>query len=70
MSYRIRVQRAEVAYPPKLSKERFQRAVETEYRVPAFAWDRLDPVAAIDTGRLLGAEINRRGAVGIRFGGG
>jgi len=38
-------------------------------RRPAFAWDRLDPVAAHDTVRLFGTEVNHRGAVDMRFGG-
>src|SRR6516164_1021071 len=57
----------DLARPPLFCEERFERAVETEYRVPAFAWDRLDPVAALETVGLVGTEVNCRGAVDIRL---
>src|SRR5437868_6261081 len=61
--------RFDLARPPSLGEERFERAVETQNREPTFFWIGLNPVAAFDARGLGRAEVDRRGAVGARFGG-
>jgi hypothetical protein len=58
-----------LAQAPFLREERFERAVEAKEREPTLARHGLNPVAAFHARRLGWAEINRRGAVGVRFGG-
>src|SRR3954447_5029762 len=60
----------DLARPPLLGEERFERAVEPQEQEPAFLRISLDPVAALDSLWLLGAEVHRRGAVLVRLGGG
>src|SRR3954469_16433867 len=60
----------DLARAPFLREERLARAVQAQDREPAFAGHGLDPVAPRDAGWLGGAEMDCRGAVGIRLGGG
>jgi hypothetical protein len=55
-----------LAQAPFLREERFERAVEAKEREPTLARHGLNPVAAFHARRLGWAEINRRGAVGVR----
>ena len=56
--------------PPFLREEGFKRAVEAQDGEPTLARHRLDPVAAFHALRLFGAEVDGRGAIGTRHGGG
>src|SRR6185312_12748394 len=60
----------DLAQPPFLREERFKRAVETKQGEPTLAGHGLDPVTPLDARRLGWTEVNRRGAVCLRFGGG
>src|SRR6478752_6810647 len=61
----------DLARPPGLGEERFERAVEPQHREKALARNSLNPVAPFDTRRLGRTEIDHRGTVGgVRFGGG
>lgn len=59
-------ERVNVSRLPRLCKERFQRIVQAQDRVPALAGDRLNPVAALDALRLCWREVfwspNMRGS--------
>ena len=50
----------DLARPPLLSEERFEWTVEAQDREPAFAGCGLNPIPALDTRRLRGAEVDRR----------
>jgi hypothetical protein len=56
--------------PSLLCEERFEWAVETKQSEPALARYGLNPVAPLQARRLTRTEIDRRGAVGVRFCGG
>src|SRR5713226_7945778 len=60
----------DLARPPRFGEERFERAVEAQDRKKSFPGHGLDPVASFDPCRLGRTEVDRRGAVSIRFGGG
>ena len=55
---------------PLLGEEWFQRTVEAQEGVPAFFRVSLNPVAGLDAVGLFRGEVDRRGAVGVGFGGG
>ena len=56
--------------PPRLREERFERTVKAQERTPALSGNRLNPVAVVDPCRFARTEINGRGPIGIRHGGG
>ncbi len=58
----------DLAWTPRLVKERLQRAVEAQEDKVTLLGDGLDPVAALDPIRLYWSEIDSRGAVGVRLG--
>ena len=62
--------RFDLAQPPLFREERFERAVEAKQREPALAGHGLNPVAPLHSGRLRRTEVDRGGAVCVRFGGG
>ncbi len=55
---------------PFLREERFERAVEAKQREPTLAGQGLNPVTPLYPRRLGRTELDRRGAVRIRFGSG
>src|SRR4030095_6452295 len=60
----------DLARSPALVEEGFERTIEAQDHEPALVWHGLDPVAALDGVGLLGTEVHRRRAVGVRLGGG
>src|SRR4029079_14645905 len=55
----------DLAWPPRLREEGFERAVEPQDGEPAPAGYRLDPIAVGDTVGLAPTEIDRRRPVGV-----
>jgi hypothetical protein len=53
------VHELDLARPPLLGEEGFERAVEAHNCIPALAGHGLKPVAALDASRLLRPEIDR-----------
>src|SRR5262245_20626006 len=60
----------DLARAPSPVEEWLERAAEAQDHEPAFARHRLDPVAPLDAVELLRAEVDRRGAFGVRLGDG
>ena len=60
----------DLAWSPRLIEERFERAIETQEGKVTLSGHGLDPVAALDPLGLFGSEVDRRGTVSVRLGGG